>query len=368
LEAVNLRVGINDYEHVELEGAEVGTRFLNDAYEGRLELLHAPLGMWTGAFGIQLGERRFEAIGDEAFVPPVDTSTYGVFIIEQLETETWRLALGARVESQEHEPSSGLPRVDNTAESYSVAAMRELGAGFALAVNVASAERLPVAEELYADGPHLASGVIEIGDPTLGVETSRHFDIGIRKTADELSWAITAFMTDYADFIFLDDTGVVDSIEGLPIFEFTQQDAKFTGVEAEIFTPIAQIGQGELDLRLFTDFVAGELDNGGNVPRIPPLRYGARLSYHSNWVVAGLEATRYAEQDEVAAFEEPTAGYTLVSADLNWDLAARGEVELSFYVRGSNLLDEEARRHASLVKDLAPLPGRNFAVGIRATF
>jgi iron complex outermembrane receptor protein len=368
LEAANLRVGVNNYEHVELEGPVIGTRFLNDSYEGRLELLHTPVGLWTGAFGLQVGERKFEAIGEDAFVPPVDTTTIGLFVVEQRDTGRWQLLLGARFETLEHQPSSGLPPVDDSARSFSFAALRELGSSFALAVNIASAERMPVAEELYADGPHLATGAIEVGDPNLTAETSQHFDIALRKIAGELTWSITAFVTDYQDFIFLQGTGTVDPIENLPIFNFAQRDARFTGLEAELFTPIAQVGAGELDLRLFTDFVDGELESGEGVPRIPPLRYGARVAYHSARLVAGLEASRYAAQNDVAVFEEPTPGYTLVSADLEWDFAARNGMDLSVFVRGMNLLDEEARRHTSLVKDVAPLPGRNFAFGVRAMF
>jgi iron complex outermembrane receptor protein len=367
IEAVNLRLGINDYEHVELDGAEIGTRFVNDAYESRVEFLHAPIGQWAGAFGLQVGEREFSAIGEEAFAPPVDTTTYGVFLVEQLEKQRWRLSLGARYESQEHEPLAGT-RVDQSAASFSAAAIRELGGGLALALNLASAERLPVAEELYADGPHLASGAIEIGDANLGAETSRHVDIGLRKATGVLTWSVTAFMTDYKDFIFLHDTGLVDPDEELPVFQFVQQDAEFSGLEAEVFTPIASIGDGELDLRLFTDYVTAELADGRNVPRMPPLRYGARLQYHADRVVAGIEATKHDDQDRVAPFEESTEGYTLVGADFNWQPATRGDLDLTFFVRASNLLDEDARRHTSLVKEIAPLPGRNFAVGVRAEF
>lgn len=367
IESVNLRLGVNDYEHVELEGDEIGTRFTNDSYEGRLELVHAPLGRWTGEFGLQLGEREFSAIGAEAFVPPVDTTTYGVFLIEQLEADLWSLSLGARYETQEHVPA-GAPAVDDSAVSLSAAAVRELGSGLSLALNLASAERLPVAEELYAEGPHLASGAIEVGDPSLGTETSRHIDIGLRRTVGDQTWSVTAFATRYDDFIFLRDTGVVDPAEELPVLAFTQQDAEFSGLEAEFFTPVASVGQGELDLRIFADYVRAELDDGDNVPRIPPLRYGARLAFHTDRIVIGLEATKYDEQDDVAPFEEPTEGYTLLSADFDWALAMNGGTDLSFFVRGSNLLDEDARRHTSLVKEIAPLPGRNFSMGVRATF
>lgn len=367
IETVNVRFGFNDYEHVELEGDEIGTRFTNDSYEGRLELVHAPVGGWSGEFGLQLGEREFSSIGEEAFVPPVDTTMYGVFLIEQLETDPWSLSLGARYETQEQVPA-GAVAVDGSAVSVAAAAVREFGDGYSLAVNLTSAERLPVAEELFAAGPHLASGAIEVGDPGLGTETSRHVDVGLRKTMGALTWSATAFATNYDDFIFLRDTGVVDPDEGLPVLAFAQQDAEFRGLEAELFTPIAGVGQGELDLRIFADYVRAELDNGAKVPRIPPLRYGARLAFHTDRIVVGLEATKYDEQDDVAPFEEPTEGYTLVSADFDWAIATNGETDLSFFVRGANLLDAEARRHTSLVKEIAPLPGRNFSMGVRAVF
>ena len=367
IDGINLRLGINDYEHVELEGAAIGTRFTNEAWEGRLEFLHAPAGEWTGAFGLQFGEREFSAIGEEAFVPPVDTTSFGIFVLEQRELAEWTVSLGGRYEAQEQSPSGG-GAVDDSAISLSAAAVREFASGFSLAMNFASAERLPVAEELFANGPHLASSAIEIGDPGLGTETSRHFDLGLRKTVGDLTWTVTAFLTEYDDFIFLRDTGFFDADEELPVFAFRQQDATFRGIEAELFAPVADIGQGELDLRIFADFVDAELSNGENVPRIPPLRYGARLAWHSDRMTFGLEATRYDDQDEVAAFEEVTAGYTMLGADFSWLLPSRGSGNLSLFLRGTNLLDEDARRHTSLVKEIAPLPGRNFSVGFRGDF
>lgn len=367
IDAINLRFGASDYEHVELEGENTGTRFENDAFEGRLELLHRPIGLWTGAFGMQVSERQFAAIGEEAFVPPVDTRSYGAFLVEQLETGPWSVSLGARYEVQEHEPA-GAAAVDDTAASFSAAAVRELGADLALALNLASAERLPVAEELFANGPHLASGTIEIGDPSLSSETSRHLDVGLRKTAGELTWSMTAFVTAYDDFIFLRDTGVEDPDEALPIFEFSQQDAAFRGLEAEVFTPIATFGTGELDLRIFADYVEAELADGDKVPRIPPLRYGARVAWHTARFAIGLEATRYDDQDDTAPYEEPTEGYTLLGVDFDWAIPTDGGMELRLFAKGSNLLDEDARRHTSLVKEIAPLPGRNFSLGLRAVF
>ncbi|MGI9259985.1 MAG: TonB-dependent receptor [Gammaproteobacteria bacterium] len=369
IEAVNYRLGINDYEHQELEGAEVGTLFSNDAFEGRVEFLHRPLSMSDGAFGIQFGEREFSAIGDEAFIPPVDTSTIGIFGLEHFDLENWSLSLGGRLESQEHSPSIAAADFSGTAASLSFAAIRRLGEDYALALHIASAERLPVAEELYANGPHLASRTFEFGDPTIDKETSRHIDIGLRKTSGTLTWSLTAFYTSFDDFIFLRDTGIEDAESELPIFAYNQQDAHVSGFEAELFTPLANFGTGEIDLRLYADYVRGELDSNENLPRLPPLRIGARVQYHHDEIVAGIEAARYTKQDDIAQFEEPTPGYTMVNADLNWVLpSSTSELETNLFFKGTNLLDEDARRHTSLVKDIAPLQGRNFQFGFRALF
>ena len=366
VEAINLRIGISDYEHVEIEDLEIGTRFENDAYEARLEFLHSPIGAWSGAYGLQIGGRDFLAIGDEAFIPPVDTESAGIFLVERYESQPWNLEFGVRYETQEHRPINAAS-VDDSAISLSAAAVRDFGRGLSLALNLASAERLPAAEELFADGPHLATNLIEIGDPSLRSETSTHFDIGIRQSVGDLTWRVTVFATEYDDFISLSDTGIEDPVEALPVFRYSQSNASFYGIEAEFFVPVAEIGEGEVDLRVFGDLVGAELDSGEDVPRIPPRRYGVRLAYHNDRFSAGLEATRYDAQNAVAAFESPTRGYTLAGFDLEWTVGSNPNANVSLFVRGSNLLDEDARRHASLVKDIAPLPGRNVTFGLRAS-
>jgi iron complex outermembrane receptor protein len=72
-------------------------------------------------------------------------------------------------------------------------------------------------------------------------------------------------------------------------------------------------------------------------------------------------------QDHIAPGETPTAGYTLLGADLSWRFKmARSEGEL--FVHGTNLTDSEARVSTSFLKDIAPLPGRNFTTGVRLAF
>ena len=366
VEAINLRFGVNSYEHSELEGEEVGTLVENDAWEGRLEFMHAPWGAWDGAYGFQVNHRKFSALGAEAFVPPVDTTSYGAFILEQRDFDAWNVSLGARLDYQQQDPSGDLPTVSDSATSVSLAGVRDLGDGYSFVLNAALAERLPVAEELYANGPHVATRSIEIGDPNIGVETSQHLDIGIRSSGDGTSWSLTAFLTNYADFIYLQNTGEFD--DELAIFHFEQQDADFSGIEAEFFTPVWVRGESEIDLRIFADYVNGKLGNGDYLPRMPPLRFGSRIQYHDERFVVGLEVTQYSDQDNIAAIETPTEGYTMINADFNWTVATPGGTAFDIFVMGRNLADEDARKHTSFVKDTVPLPGRNISAGFRTRF
>jgi iron complex outermembrane receptor protein len=115
------------------------------------------------------------------------------------------------------------------------------------------------------------------------------------------------------------------------------------------------------------DTVRGELDDGGNLPRIAPGRYGAGLDWSLGSWRAGVSALRYRSQDRVAGFETPTGGYTLLEADLAYGFSF-GPTEIELFAQGRNLGDEEARLHTSFLKDRAPLPGRSVGMGLRAFF
>ena len=367
-ERIDLRVGHNDYEHTEFlldeeEGErEVGTRFFNDAVEGRVEAVHDPLGAWRGAVGVQASRRDFEALGDEAFVPPSVTRDTGVFLVERAEFAPFALELGARYDRQTVEPEDG-ERAKHDALSLSAAGRWDFDAAWHATLNLDRAQRAPQAEELFSDGPHEATASYEIGDPSLGEETANQAEIGLHWHVEGIEARLSAYWNRFDDFIFLADT---DDIEDeLPVRVWTQADARFHGFEAEIKGRLADTAWGRFDGGLFADAVRGRLRDGGDLPRIAPARIGASLDWsHGAWR-AGIDVVRTAEQDRTAAFEEATDGYTLVDARAAWT-SAGGDWEL--FLEGRNLGDEAARVHTSLIKDRAPLPGRNVVFGVRAWF
>ncbi|MCE3001535.1 MAG: TonB-dependent receptor [Xanthomonadaceae bacterium] len=365
-EKVDLRIGRNDYEHAEIkldEGGEIGTQFFNDAIEGRIEAVHSPIGAWRGAVGIQASRRDFEALGDEAFVPPSETRDFGLFVVERAQFEPFSVELGARLDRQTVELDAG-GSVKHRPVSLSAAGRWDFAEQWHASLNLDRAQRAPQAEELFSDGPHEATGSFEIGDPDLDEETANQVEIGLHWHAGTTEARVSAYHNRFDDFIFLAETG--EEEDDLPVRVWTQADARFTGIEAEIKAQLADTAWGRWDGRLFADAVRGRLDDGGDLPRIAPGRFGAALDWSYEGWRAGIDVVRTGEQDRIAAFETPTDGYTLVDARLAWRSGPDGDWEV--FVEGRNLTDASARVHTSLIKDRAPLPGRNVLAGIRLWF
>jgi iron complex outermembrane recepter protein len=366
-ERLRFRFGRGDYEHVELEDGAVGTVFRNDAWEARAELTHAPIGGgWHGAIGIQVSGRDFSAIGAEAFTPPVESEEFGVFFVEERDFGVAKVELGARAERVGHDPSAGPSRNFHLA-SFSSGLIVPFAGNFEGVFTLGRFERAPVAEELYSDGPHLATGTYEVGDPDLRGERSNAVELGLRNQFGDLRWSVSAFRNAFDHYIHLQDAGVEDAESGLPIHRYVQQDAVFTGIEAELEGILVDAAWARIDFRLFMDTVRATLADDTPVPRIPPRRYGFSLEFTRAALSAGIDWTRYDSQSRIAPGELATPGYTMLNADLGYRLST-GAGEWLLFLRGSNLLDEDARRHTSFLKDVVPLPGRSIQVGARLSF
>ena len=73
VESAKFKLGLSTYEHKELEGSEVGTKFEKDALEARAEFVHAPIANFEGVVGLQVQFSDFSSLGEEAFLPEVET-------------------------------------------------------------------------------------------------------------------------------------------------------------------------------------------------------------------------------------------------------------------------------------------------------
>ncbi len=369
-QGLRLRVGKVDYEHSELEGEEreVGTTFFNDAVEGRIELVQAPRGPWSGSLGLQVASRDLEAVGEEAFIPPVQSRSLALFTFQELASREGKLRFqaGARFERQQNEVAAeGLEDRSFDGLSASLGVVFQPNGDYALALSLARSVKQPNGEELYASGPHFATRVFEIGDQSLGEERSLGLDLALRKTSGRLKGELSFFYNRFSDFIYQDFSGAEE--DGLPVVLNTQADADFYGAELSARALLLEAGDNHLDLIFGGDLVRAELGQGGFLPRIPPGRLNLGLHFHrAAWHFYG-EVWQVDGQERVADNETPTPGYTQVNAGADYRLMI-GSYVYDFLLRGRNLTDEEIRNHVSYLKDAAPLPGRDVSLSIRFSF
>jgi len=375
VERIRLRASYTDYRHDEIEEGAVATSFLNEGYEARIEVRHAPLGVLDGVVGLQYVDSETAALGEEAFLPSVRSTTLGLFAIEHLEvTEAWHFELGARHEWQEHQPLDDVrnrPGFDDGATSLSAAAIWEFVPDYSLTLGVTHSERAPRPQELYADGIHLATNTYECGllpdeftcggpanDAGLETETSQNVELTLEKVAGAFTFSVGAFHNEVDDYIY---ARTLDQFEDFRLVKYSQADAEFTGGEAELTYRF----NDAFSATVFGDVVQAELVDGGNLPRIPASRYGTRLNAQSRGMGGELEFYRVTEQDEIADFEESTPGYDMLNLTLSFEPASG---KYSVYLRGTNLLDEVVWNHASYLAHVVPLPGRSIGAGVRLSF
>lgn len=374
VESVNLRFGVNDYEHDEFEAnGEVGTRFSNEAWEGRLEVRHETLAGFDGALGVQLSERKFSAIGEEAFVPPVDSESMGLFWVGQRDLSNFlrnsELEAGVRWEQVDYSPTTpGLSDIDFDSFSASIGLLNSVTDNLTVSGMLDLSSRAPTAEELYSNGPHLATNAFEIGDPNLVEEdvVALTFSAGYANDRVELDTSI--YLMQFENYIY--EIGTGEEMDELAVFQWQQDDATFAGANLKGLVHLAIVGGGDLDVNFLFDLVRGELDGGAgnpNLPRIPAARGSIGLSWKSNVWEVGADYLRVDNQRRVAGFELPTDSYEDVSLFVQRSFELAGN-EINVFLHGRNLTDDEQRHHGSIVKDFAPAPGRRWEVGVRMDF
>ncbi|MEQ1598978.1 MAG: TonB-dependent receptor [Methylotenera sp.] len=375
---VKFRMAHTDYEHKELEGAEVGTTFTNRGLEGSMEAGHSAIPLFNGlglngVFGFQFDNSNFEAIGAEAFVPSVNTQNRAMYIYEELPINQHKITFGARaghttVDSKDNATFGVGQNNSFNPNSFALGGLYRIDDNWSLTSNLSHNERAPSYFELYANGAHIATGQFEVGNTQFDKEKSNGIDAQIRYKDAKNSFSVGAYYTRFSNFIGLFDTGNVDPVDLLPIAQFTAVPATFKGLEAEGRFNIVD----NLDLTLRGDYVhAKDKRNNDYLPRIAPLRLGAGLRYQLGNFSARLDALHAFKQNNTAANELKTDGYTDVTAMVAYKLGSKfsaGKFNVELFAKANNLLDDEIREHASLLKDISPAGEMSILFGARADF
>jgi len=355
--------------------------FKNKGTEQRYELTHAPLGGWTGVFGFQYDRTTVSALGEETVIPKTRTRAGDLFLVESYTWQDFKFEVGGRGGRVKLDPDGADPSNKFSLASMAAGTVWSFQPGYALALNATSAQRAPTTVELYSDGPHAATATFDVGDASLSKEKSRNIDLGLRKTTGDWRGKIGAFYNRVRNYIYgayvdtngdgipdrVDSTGALDPNGDFTLIDITQGNARFVGLEGEAsWRRDPASGPG---LRVFGDMVRGRLtDGGGDLPRMSPARLGLEADYkHGPWTTHGM-LLGVLRQNRVATLETTTGGYVRLDAGVEYTLKAAPEVTTKLFLRANNLLNQDMRVATSYIKDYAPLPGRSFVAGLRASF
>ena len=376
--SVKARLNHTDYRHTEFFNGGPETVFSNKGQDLRIEARHRALAGWQGVLGVQTESSRFSAVGDEAFAPFSRTRSQALFVHEELPTAWGQVTTGARWESVRVE-SLGNPELDRFDEGigakkftpFSVAtgAVFKLSPTWSLTSQAALSQRAPKDYELFANGPHLATHAWEIGNKDLGLEKSKSFDAGLEWKFGPNRWNVTAFASQFANYIGLMNT--LDVEDGLPVQVYQGVKAQFRGLEASGRKRLWQ-STSTLDLDWRADTVrATNESTSEHLPRIAPMRVGATLVHGQGPWSAKLGADWHAAQKRVPDGSVATPAYTLVNASVSYRQKLDATV-LNWFARLDNLTDQLAYSASSILTSTAfgksPLPGRSFKLGVQATF
>ena len=339
-------------------------------------------------------------VGEEAFMNPANNEEFTIGYFMSADLDNFYIDAGFRIDqidrtgsvTDEDHGDIDYYSIDDDTNSFALSLGRDLSDSLDVNFGFSSVERLPSVIELFMNGPHMATGRLETGNPNLNSETSNNFDITFNFDNGDFYAYASFYINDVDNYITLmdelddhddhdddhgdehgdddhdddhgDDHGDDDHDDhaehaNLIHADYVQEDAEFRGYEFE-FGRTFSLGSGDLTLSFGRDDVNAEFSDGHNVPRINPSRNIYSLSYVENDWVFKLSLKDVEKQNDIGEGESVTDSYQMLNTRLTktFNLSGPGELKVSIF--GSNLLDEVARNHSSFVKKQVPLAGRNY--------
>ncbi len=366
---INYKIAHSGYSHQELEGSEVGTEFENSGFDSRVEFMHKN-NLGDGAFGFQALGTEFLAKGDEAFLPEATNNVFALFFLQEYKKDMHKTSLGLRAESNriKREESVNFGNSDSkniSTKSVSLEHQVFIDKETSLSFNASYVQRAPNFQELYADGAHVAIGIYENGDEDLEIEQAYVYELSINKKSKMNSTKINFYTQKFQDYINLTPTGVIDGGSTFEIFDYSQNNARFSGMEY-VYNRILTNDKGrEISLETKADFIyAINEDTDDYLPRISPPRLSLGFDYKKDKWNSDIQFQYVGKATKLAPSETRTDGYLLTNMNFNYNSIAETGSYV-FFAQLRNLFNIEARNHVSTLKEISPLQGRSLVLGLQ---
>ncbi len=376
--AIRVRIGHATYRHYELEeDGSIGTAFFNNGTEGRVEIVQARRGPWSGASGVQYFNRLFDVAGEEAFLPRNETNQTGLFTVQQFDFGRFRAEGGLRYEWSDLTAKTDPDNRFFVGNRSFNALSGSLGASYGVSdavrfgVNLSRTERAPSAEELFANGGHAGTQAYELGSPDFRLEKSWGVEATLHAHTDRANFDASAYYNWFSNYISENqvDPAVCQAAADprevdLPCFQYQQADARYYGFEADLSASLFTIGSTRINADVLGDYVHANIVDVGPVPRIPAPRVLGGLEAQTDLLTVRAEVEHAFRQNRTADFETRTNDYTMVNASIALSPFGRDN-KTQLLLSANNIFDVTARRASSFLKDFAPLAGRDLRATLR---
>lgn len=382
---VETRYSFVNYHHMELESdGSMGTEFGQLTTNASIKARHNGWAFFEeGTVGLW-GESRDYAV---AGVRTPDSNLYqaSAFIIQEAEFGPLHIELGTRLEAikarpEEERTSALIGQIRERSFlglASSASAIYNLADAFYLGSTWMHSFRSPSLEELYSEGPHLASYSFEIGNPDLEPERGHGLELFLRYRTDKLNAEIAGYRNDFQNYLYARDTGETSvSDPSLNNYQFVGEEALFNGVEfsadAAIINHFRLGGSlsytiAERNVSPEEQEVTGYEQTVRPLPMIPPLQSQVFLRYNrSRWTVS-TRLRIAAKQSRLGEFETETDGYTLLDTNLQYRLQ-KGSSLHTFSLNAQNITNQAYQNHLSRVKEIFPEPGISVSLLYRVYF
>ena len=373
----------------ELVGIYQVNKFNTERQALRMEIEQGKWKFLTGTTGFDFSLIEMKGEGKLRYLPNNLSRESGVFTLQRFDLSPAHLNVGYRhdqvarktLQDDTYKRSRGLSGGNLSARDFGLNhfttdLLLDIFKAVYLKAGFTHAERAPDVNELYAGNDHFAIMVEENGDDRLNKEVSKTYELGAGLNYKGLKITTTHYQTVFQDYLYLAHTGISRS-GGFLVKEWRASDTKIAGWETELAYKLSWGKDRAVEFSSFFDLVKNENTSddrlrkwaeGDYMPNLPTSRCGLSGTIAMPKFDFYMAVDRYMKQHYLGKNinpEPPMPAYTLLAAKATYKTTFSG-LGFEYYVSGNNLLNAEARPQNSFLKYLAPLPGRNISIGIKA--
>jgi iron complex outermembrane receptor protein len=376
-------------QDTELIGDYLANKFDSKRHVARIEMEQQALGFLKGLSGIDYATLNLNGSGKQRYLPDNLSREFGIFTLQQIKVKLIDIDLGYRYDqvarraalTSGYKPSRGLAGGKLSPKNFQ---LNQLNAGLQFNITKAGflkgsyqhSERAPDVNELYSGNNHFSIMLEENGDDRLTKEVAKTMEVGAGLNIERLRFLVSYYKTDFNNYMYLAHTGIARS-GGFLVKEWRQADTRITGWEAEFDYQHLIKSDTKVQVSGYFDLVQNINDSddrmrdwaeGDYMPNMPTSRFGLSAGYTNKKTEMNILFDRYLAQRFLGKNinpEPPMPAYSLLTARFSINSEIKG-FKVVYFAQGNNLLNIEARPQNSVLKYLAPLPGINVSIGIKA--